>query len=318
MPPVLEVRELRKYYPIRRGIARRVWLRAIDGVSFSIEEGETLGLVGESGSGKSTVAKCILRLESPSAGRIILDGQDITALGYDGLRSLRKNMQMVFQDPFGSLNPRLKAQDTVAEPIWLFRADSYRVARMKSVELLGSVGLRPEQAAYYPRRLSGGQQQRVGVARALAPAPRLVILDEPTSSLDVSVQAMLLDLLRQFQRELRLAFLFISHDLAVVAGISARVAVMYLGKIAEIGPTQAVLAKPLHPYTQALVAAVPISHPRYRGRRAFLEGETPSAIDPPAGCRFAGRCPFTMDICKNQEPELREVEPKRYVACHLY
>jgi oligopeptide transport system ATP-binding protein len=318
MPDVLEIVALKKYYPVRAGLFGGRWVHAVDGLSFSIKESETLGLVGESGSGKSTVAKCILGLEKPTEGRIILDGRDIVPLRFDGIRPLRKNMQMVFQDPADSLNPRLKIGVMVAEPLWLFGMHSPSDARLRAVELLSAVGLEATHAARYPHQLSGGQQQRVGIARAVAPQPRLVVLDEPTSALDVSVQAKLLNLLSHLQQELGLSFLFISHDLSVVSSLSSRVAVMYLGKIVEIGPTQQIFSEPLHPYTQALIAAIPISHPRQRRPRASLKGEIPSATDVPKGCRLVGRCPFEMPICSIREPTLAEVGSGRHVACYLY
>lgn len=278
MANILEVVDLKKYYPMRKGFFAKGLLRAVDGVSFTIQEGETLGLVGQSGSGKSTLAKCILRLEEPTVGRILLNGHDITALRYNELRFLRKDMQMVFQDPLGSLNPRSKVGEMIAEPQWLFGLFSRKVASAKTAGLLGVVGLSPEHAGRYPHQLSGGQQQRVGIARAIAPNPRLIVLDEPTSSLDVSVQANILNLLGDLQRQLGLAFLFISHDLAVVSSLSSRVAVMHMGKIVEIGPAQQIFSSPQHSHTRALLAAMPVSHPRQRRNRVGLESERASQI----------------------------------------
>ena len=318
MTPVLEVRDLVKRYPVRTGWLGKAWLPAVDGVSFAIEAGETLGLVGESGSGKSTIARCVLRLEAPSAGWILLNGRDITEMGYAELRPLRRDMQMVFQDPAGSLNPRMTIGTMVAEPIWLFGLDSVSGARSTARALLAKVGLELELARRYPAQLSGGQQQRASVARAIIARPGLVLLDEPTSALDVSVQATLLNLLRELQAELGLAFLFISHDLSVVGALSNRVAVMYMGRIVEIGPTARVFAEPRHPYTQALIASVPAAHPRQRRAAPALRGEIPSPTTRAAGCRLVGRCPAEMAVCREREPELLEVAPGHRVACYLY
>jgi oligopeptide transport system ATP-binding protein len=316
--PVLEVRDLVMRYPVRTGWLRRAWLPAVDGVSLTVEAGETLGLVGESGSGKSTLARCVLRLERPSGGRVLVNGRDVTELGYAALRPLRRDMQMVFQDPGGSLNPRLRVGTMVAEPLWLFGLEPVRRARARAVELLGRVGLDPEQAGRYPSQLSGGQQQRASVARAIVAGPRLVVLDEPTSALDVSVQANLINLLRELQATLGLAYLFISHDLAVVSALATRVAVMYRGRIVETGPTRTVFTAPRHPYTQALIAALPAPHPGARRAPVALRGEIPSRTARIEGCRLVGRCPFEMPVCRTQEPPLAEVGPGHRAACYLY
>jgi oligopeptide/dipeptide ABC transporter ATP-binding protein len=318
MSLVLEVQDLVKRYAVRTGWLSRAWLSAVDGVSLTVAVGETLALVGESGSGKSTVARCILRLEPPSGGRIRVNGRDVTELGYAALRPLRRHMQMVFQDPAGSLNPQHRVGAAVAEPLWLFGLEPIGRARRRAAELLGQVGLAPEQAHRFPSQLSGGQQQRVSVARAIVAGPGLVVLDEPTSALDVSVQAHLLDLLRDLQQRLGLGYLFISHDLSVVATLATRVAVMYRGRIVETGPTRQVFREPRHPYTQALIAAVPAMHPRMRRRPAGLWGEVPAAGSRLVGCRLVGRCPAEMATCRAQEPALVEVASGHRVACHLY
>jgi oligopeptide/dipeptide ABC transporter ATP-binding protein len=317
-PLALEIHDLVMRYPVRTGWFRTAWVPAVDGVSLTVAAGETVALVGESGSGKSTLARCVLRLERPSSGRVLVNGRDITGLGYAALRPLRRDMQMVFQDPAGSLNPRLRVGTMVAEPLWLFGLEPVRRARQRAVELLTRVGLDTEQASRYPSQLSGGQQQRVAVARAIVAGPRLVVLDEPTSALDVSVQANLVNLLRELQETLGLAYLFISHDLSVVSSLATRVAVMYRGRIVETGPTRQVFATPRHPYTQALIAAIPAFSPRARRPAASLRGEMPSRTARGGGCRLVGRCPFEMPACVAQEPALTEVGPAHHVACYLY
>ena len=318
-PPVLEIQGLRKYFPIQRGVLRKTvaQVKAVDGVSFEIRPGETLCLVGESGCGKSTVAKLVLRFVEPTEGRIVLNGVDITRLDQDAMRQYRRNAQMVFQDPYASLNPRLTAGTIVAEPLENFEkiSASERDARVAAV--LERVGLRAEAMRRYPFEFSGGQRQRLGIARALAVNPSLIIADEPVSALDVSVQAQVLNLLMDLQDEFKLTYLFISHDLGVVEHIGHRIAVMYLGRIAEIAPKQALFEAPLHPYTQALIDAAPLPDPRARRQRMVIEGDVPSPIDPPSGCRFHTRCPFAFTRCKAEEPELREATPGRFVACHL-
>ncbi len=318
MAKVLEVQELKKYYPINTGLFNKKWLRAVDGVSFSIASNETFGLVGESGSGKSTLAKCIIRLEDVTSGKILFQNQNITSLSYNDMLPLRRHIQMVFQDPSSSINPRMKVGKTVAEPLWLSGICKSKPAQIKAKELLVRVGLECEHYNRYGHQLSGGQQQRVGIARGIASGPSLIVLDEPTSSLDVSVQAKLINLLKDFQQELKIAFLFISHDLSVVSALSTRVAVMYLGKIVEVGPTEAVFSKPMHPYTQALISAVPVSHPKQKKDRIVLKGEIPSAIDLHEGCRLLGRCPRSMPECTEDEPNLSEVSSGHDVACFHY
>jgi oligopeptide/dipeptide ABC transporter ATP-binding protein len=316
---VLDVQGLRKHFPIQRGLLRRTVaeVKAVDGVSFTIAPGETLCLVGESGCGKSTVGKLVLRFIEPTDGRVVLNGVDITGLDQDRMRRHRRNAQMVFQDPYASLNPKLTAGTIVAEPLENFEklAASEREARVAAV--LERVGLRPEAMRRYPFEFSGGQRQRLGIARALAVNPTLIIADEPVSALDVSVQAQVLNLLMDLQDEFKLAYLFISHDLGVVEHIGHRIAVMYLGKIAEVAPRRELFENPLHPYTQALIDAAPLPDPRARRERLVIEGDVPSPINPPTGCRFHTRCPFAVSRCKTEEPELREVSPGRVVACHL-
>lgn len=290
-------------------------LHAIDGVSFDIDKGETIGLVGESGSGKSTVAKCATLLERPTDGTIEFEGKQLTRLSFDEMTRAREKIQMVFQDPYDSLNPRRTVGQTVLEPIKIHKIASGQVARDRVVELFERVGLRPEHMARYPHQLSGGQQQRVGIARALATNPALIVLDEPTSALDVSVQAKLLRLLKGLQREQQLTYLFISHDLSVIGYLSDKVAVMYLGQIIEFGPTRQVFSHPRHPYTMALMSAIPAANPLERRERIILSGEIPSPIEPPDYCRLVTRCPYASDECRSQTMELWEAEPGHTVAC---
>jgi oligopeptide/dipeptide ABC transporter ATP-binding protein len=313
--PVLETRGLSKFYPVRTGIWRSASLHAAEDVSLTVEAGETLALVGESGSGKSTVGRCVLRLEEPTAGEVIVDGTPIAGLGRETLRHLRSRMQMVFQDPLDSLNPRHSVGDQVAEPIWLHGVASRRGAREKVRELFASVGLGPAYLDRLPHQLSGGQQQRVGVARALASEPKLIVLDEPTSALDVSVQAQIVNLLREIQAARGIAFLFISHDLAVVSALASRVAVMYLGQIVELGGTRELLDTPFHPYTEALVSAAPIETPGEVKERVYVQGEPTSPIEPPQSCRLVGRCPFAKPICSQEPARLVEVAPGRHTRC---
>jgi oligopeptide/dipeptide ABC transporter ATP-binding protein len=313
--PVLAVSGLSKRYPVRQGLFRQRLLVAAEDVELTILPGETVALVGESGSGKSTVGKCVLRLEEPTAGEIAIEGRSITRLPAPELRALRSRMQMVFQDPLDSLNPRHRVGELVAEPLWLHGIVPKPRARERVVELFGLVGLGPQHVDRYAHQLSGGQQQRVGIARALATSPSLVVLDEPTSALDVSVEAQILNLLRDLQRRLGLSFLFISHDLAVVSLLSARVAVMYLGQIVELGPTRDVLTNGFHPYTRALVSATPVDHPRQVKPRIPLVGEPTSPIDPPRHCRLAPRCPYALPICRETPAELVEVLPGRKTRC---
>jgi len=317
--PVLEVQDLRKYFPVQRGLLRRTvaQVKAVDGVSFTIEAGETLCLVGESGCGKSTVGKLILRFIEPTEGRVVLGGVDITKLDQATMRAHRRRVQMVFQDPYASLNPRLTAGTIVGEPLENFDTlpASEREARVAAV--LERVGLRAEAMRRYPFEFSGGQRQRLGIARALVVNPDLIIADEPVSALDVSVQAQVLNLLMDLQDELKLTYLFISHDLGVVEHIGHRIAVMYLGHIVELASKDALFENPLHPYSQALIEAAPLPDPRARRTRLVIEGDVPSPINPPSGCRFHTRCPFAIARCRQEVPALLEVAPGRRVACHL-
>ena len=318
-PVVLELEELTKHFPVPGGLLRRAvaQVRAVDGVSLSIRQGETLGLVGESGSGKSTVGKAVLRLLKPTAGRILLHGEDITELSGRDLRGTRRKMQMIFQDPYASLNPRLTTGDIIAEPLENFGNLSKAQCLERAGELLDRVGLRREALKRYPHEFSGGQRQRLGVARALALNPSLIVADEPVSALDVSVQAQVLNLLIRLQREFNLAYLFISHDLGVVEHISHRVAVMYLGQLVEVADKQTLFANAQHPYTEALLSAVPIPDPTEKRKRIILTGDVPSPIDPPSGCRFHTRCPYAEERCKAEVPKMRELSPGHSVACHL-
>jgi peptide/nickel transport system ATP-binding protein/oligopeptide transport system ATP-binding protein len=315
---VLEVQALRKYFAASTGmLAGSARVHAVDGVSFWIRDGETLGLVGESGCGKSTTGKLILRLEDPTEGRIFWRGRRIDQLNRAQMRPVRREVQAVFQDPYASLNPRMRAADIVSEPLRNYESLPTAEVRRRAAALFERVGLRPDQMVKYPYEFSGGQRQRLGIARALSVGPRLIVCDEPVSALDVSVQAQVINLLMDLQAELNLSYLFIAHDLAVVEHISHRVAVMYLGKIAEIAPKAAIFTRPQHPYTEALLEAVPVPNPALRKRKRLLAGEVPSPIDPPSGCRFHTRCPYAEERCKREEPQLQEVSPEQWVACHL-
>jgi peptide/nickel transport system ATP-binding protein len=321
---LLEVKNLKKWFPIHKGFFRRVvgHVRAVDGVTFYIREGETLGLVGESGCGKTTTARCILRAVQPTSGEILYharDGRvvDIAALSESQVRPMRGEMQMVFQDPFSSLNPRMNLLDIVGEPLLVLGSMKSREERTERVtELLRLVGLRPEYLQRFPHAFSGGQRQRIVIARALALNPRLVVADEPVSALDVSVQAQVLNLMLELQQELGLTYLFVAHDLSVVKHICDRVAVMYVGKIAEMAPTHELFYEPLHPYTAALMAAVPVADPRVRSAMTPLEGDVPSPANPPSGCYFHPRCPYAVDVCRVEPPPLAELRPNHFVACH--
>jgi peptide/nickel transport system ATP-binding protein/oligopeptide transport system ATP-binding protein len=317
--PVLEVRDLVKHYSVGGSFfgRGRKQLRAVDGVSFSIGRGETLGLVGESGCGKSTVGKAVLRLVEPTSGHISLEGEEITGLGSAALLDRRKRMQVIFQDPYSSLNPRMTAGEIVQEPLINFGIGSRAEQRNRVAMLFARVGLRPDQRANYPHEFSGGQRQRLGIARALALGPSVIIGDEPVSALDVSVQAQVINLMMDLQQEFGLSYLFVAHDLGVVEHISHRVAVMYLGKIVEIAARAALFETPRHPYTEALLAAVPVSHPRARRARTVLTGDVPSPINPPSGCRFHTRCPIAVARCRQEEPPLVVDASGHGVACHL-
>jgi oligopeptide/dipeptide ABC transporter ATP-binding protein len=318
-PPVLEVRDLKKHFAISHGFFRRAGgvVFAVDGVSFSIAPHETLGLVGESGCGKSTVGRTVLRLVEPTAGSIRLDGHDITHLGKAELRPYRPRMQIIFQDPFSSLDPRMSAGDIVAEPLRVHRRASGRALREIVAALFDRVGLRRAQMDNFPHQFSGGQRQRIGIARALALKPKLIVADEPVSALDVSIQAQVLNLMMDLQREMGLAYLFISHNLAVVEHISHRIAVMYLGRIVEYTDKTTLFTRPLHPYTESLLLAVPVPDPRVKRQKRPLQGDVPSPINPPPGCHFHTRCPYAVDRCRVEPPALREVRPGQLVACHL-
>ncbi|MBN8889703.1 MAG: peptide ABC transporter substrate-binding protein [Rhodospirillales bacterium 70-18] len=318
-PPVIEVAGLKKHFPIRKGLLRRAagFVYAVDGVSFSVAEGETLGLVGESGCGKSTVARAVLRLVEPTAGSIHVDGTDITRLSKAELRTYRRQMQMVFQDPFSSLNPRMTAGAIVREPLEVHRVATGRAAEERTAELFEQVGLRAGQMRNFPHQFSGGQRQRISIARALALNPRLIVGDEPVSALDVSIQAQVINLLMDLQREKRLSYLFIAHDLAVVEHISHRVAVMYLGKIVEYADKKTLFRDPRHPYTEALLSAVPVPDPTVKRTKRLLQGDVPSPVNPPSGCAFHTRCPLVEAHCKVEAPSLRDVGGGHLVSCHL-
>ncbi|MDH3319557.1 MAG: dipeptide ABC transporter ATP-binding protein [Betaproteobacteria bacterium] len=319
---LLEVRDLVKHFPIGGGMFTKPVgvVRAIDGVSFSIRKGETLGLVGESGCGKTTTGRCILQLERPTSGSIVFEGIDMVTLDAAELRAVRRRVQVIFQDPYSSLNPRMTIGQILAEPLKVHgirRDKGERELRVR--ELLAQVGLLPQHDKRYPHQLSGGQRQRVGIARALAMEPALIVCDEPVSALDVSIQAQIINLLEDLQSRLGLTYLFIAHDLSVVRHISDRVAVMYLGKIAELADRKAIYDEPLHPYTRALLSAVPIPDPKIEAKRerTVLRGEVPSALKPPSGCVFHPRCPIAVDRCSAEIPPLREIRPGHWAACHL-
>jgi oligopeptide transport system ATP-binding protein len=320
-PPLLEVRGLRMHFPITEGvlIGRKLGeVKAVDGVDFVIRRGETLGLVGESGCGKTTTGRCILRLERPTAGEIRFDGVDILALEGRELLALRRRIQVIFQDPYSSLNPRMKVGEIIAEPIRVHGLERDALRRARRVhELLSICGLDPKFADRYPHEMSGGQRQRVGIARALALEPEFIVCDEAVSALDVSIQAQIINLLEDLREQFHLTYLFIAHDLSVVRHLCQRVAVMYLGRMVELAQCDELFDRPLHPYTQALLAAVPVPDPEVEGQRAFrpLAGEVPSPINPPPGCAFHPRCPMAVADCRRTRPELREIRPGHWVAC---
>jgi oligopeptide/dipeptide ABC transporter ATP-binding protein len=317
--PLLRVEHLTKHYPMRSGLLGRARgeVHAVDDVSFEIAGGETLGLVGESGCGKSTIARTVLGLVPPTAGSIEWRGRRIEALAGRAMRPHRRELQAVFQDPYASLNPRMRAADIVAEPIRNFERAPASDVRQRVLSLFERVGLRADQMVRYPYEFSGGQRQRLGIARALAPKPHLIVCDEPVSALDVSVQAQVINLLVDLQQEFGLSYLFVAHDLAVVEHISHRVAVMYLGRIVEHAPASALFGNPLHPYTEALLSAVPVPEPHARRKRIILAGDVPSPTDLPAGCRFHTRCPYAFERCRVEEPALAQIAPAHFVACHL-
>jgi peptide/nickel transport system ATP-binding protein len=320
---LLEVRHLRKHFPIGKGLMRRAvgMVKAVDDISFSIAEGETLGLVGESGCGKTTAGRCVLRGIDPTDGEILFaraDGEvvDVARLDHRAMRPLRRDMQMIFQDPYSSLNPRMTLLGIVGEPLLVNDLAAGKELEDRVADILKRVGLRPEYLRRYPHAFSGGERQRIGIARALATRPRLVVADEPVSALDVSVRAQTLNLLQDLQEELRLTYLFISHDLSVVEHICDRVAVMYVGRLVEVAETEALYHKPLHPYTEALMAAVPRTEPQTISERVPLEGEVPDPANPPPGCPFHPRCPYVVERCRAEVPVLAETVPGRYAACH--
>ena len=316
--PLLEVKDVKKYFPIKKGLLNRVvgQVKAVDGVSFTINKGETFGLVGESGCGKSTMARVILRLQRATAGDIIFDNRNITRMSAKELRPLRQDMQIIFQDPFGSLNPRFLVRDIIGEPLQVHTQMSKKEIDARVVELMEMVGLDPSRRNRYPHEFSGGQRQRIGMARAIALNPRFIVADEAVSALDVSVQSQVLNLLMKLQKELGLTYLFIAHGLNVVRHISDRVGVMYLGKMVEVAPTEEIFERPLHPYTEALLSSIPVPDPRAKRERIVLQGDVPSPANPPSGCRFHPRCPFATERCKQETPSLLQVSPNRQVACH--
>mgnify|MGYP003347355590 FL=1 len=317
--PVLEVRDLKKHFPIKKGLLRRTvgHVYAVDGITFTINQGETLGLVGESGCGKTTAGRAVLRLIEPSSGSVKVEGREITGLTKAEMRPYRRQMQIVFQDPFSSLNPRMTAGDIVGEPLLVHGVANRRERAEQVAALFERVGLRAAQMANYPHQFSGGQRQRIGIARALALGPRLIVGDEPVSALDVSIQAQVINLLQDLQRERRLSYLFISHNLAVVEHISHRIAVMYLGRIVEHADTRSIFTRPQHPYTEALMSAVPVPDPAVKRQKKVVQGDVPSPVNPPAGCHFHTRCPYAEPRCKVDVPLLREIAPGHHVSCHL-
>ena len=318
-PPVLEVTNLKKHFPVKKGVLRRTvgQVYAVDDVSFTIGHGETLGLVGESGCGKSTVARTVLRLIEPTDGSIRLDGHDVTRLGKRDMRPYRRQMQIIFQDPFSSLNPRMSAGDIVGEPLQVHDIAHGKEKQKLVGEIFDQVGLRRSQMSAFPHEFSGGQRQRISIARALSLNPKLIVADEPVSALDVSIQAQVINLMMDLQREKRLSYLFIAHDLEVVEHISHRIAVMYLGKIVEYADKKTLFTNPQHPYTEALLSAVPVPNPKLKRQRRLLQGDVPSPINPPPGCAFHTRCPYAEERCKIETPKLVEISPGHGVSCHL-
>jgi oligopeptide transport system ATP-binding protein len=318
--PLLEVRNLKKYFPIKGGILSKTigHVQAVDGISFKLFPGETVGLVGESGCGKSTAARAILRLIEPTGGEVLFEGEDILKLGKKPMRSLRRQMQIIFQDPYASLNPRMTVASIVGEPLEIHKIAKGRQKEEAVANILEKVGLRPEHMRRYPHEFSGGQRQRIGIARALALNPKLIIGDEPVSALDVSIQAQVINLLEDLQQEFNLTYLIIAHDLSVVEHISDRVAVMYLGKIVEMATDRELYENPSHPYTEALLSAVPRPDPTIKKQRIILAGDVPSPINPPSGCRFHTRCLYAKADCKTVEPELQDIGGNHFVACHYW
>jgi peptide/nickel transport system ATP-binding protein/oligopeptide transport system ATP-binding protein len=316
---LLEIRNLKKYFPVRRGVLSGVvsHVKAVDDVSFTVRKGETFGLVGESGCGKTTTGRAVLRLIEPDAGEIRFEGADMLRLGARALRDLRRDMQIIFQDPYASLNPRMTIRTIVGEPYAIHGIATGSDRDNRVAELLKTVGLEPSVMSRYPHEFSGGQRQRIGIARALALRPKLIVADEPVSALDVSIQSQIINLLADLQVQFGLTYLFISHAIPVIEHISTRIGVMYVGKLVEVGTSQQICVNPKHPYTQALLSAVPVPDPAARKHRIVLRGDVPTPINPPSGCRFHPRCPIAVDRCKTEEPPLRPQEDGRQVACHL-
>jgi oligopeptide/dipeptide ABC transporter ATP-binding protein len=317
---LLEVKDLKVHFPIRRGLRLKAagYVKAVDGVDFSLKKGKTLGLVGESGCGKTTVSRSLLRLIEPSGGQVFFEGSDIMLLPPKELRQIRAHIQVIFQDPYSSLNPRMSIGEIIAEPLKNYGGMSRQERKERVAHLMEKVGLLPEQSNRYPHQFSGGQRQRIGIARALALSPQIIICDEPVSALDVSIQAQVINLLMDLQDEMGLSYIFIAHDLSVVEHISDRVAVMYLGKIVELATDQEIYHNPMHPYTQALPSAVPVPDPEIQKKRILLEGDTPSPLHLPSGCRFHSRCPQRMAVCDQEEPKAITTSDGHMVACHLH
>jgi len=319
MKKLIEVENLVKYFPVLGGVFSRPvgYVKAVDGISFHIFEGETFGLVGESGSGKTTAGKTLIKLIEPTKGRIVFDGRDISKLSVSEMRPLRKSMQIIFQDPYGSLNPRLPIGEIIREPLLVHKIGTKKEQEERVVEIMKLVGLRPEYLHRYPHEFSGGQRQRIGIARSIVMNPKFIVADEPVSALDASVQAQVLNLLLELQQKLALTYLLVAHNLAVVRHVSDRIGVMYLGKLFEVAETMELFDKPYHPYTQALLSAIPIPDPDIKKERILLQGDIPSPINPPSGCRFRTRCRYAKDICAEKEPPMIEVTPGHFVACHF-
>ncbi|MBD7946178.1 dipeptide ABC transporter ATP-binding protein [Psychrobacillus sp. Sa2BUA9] len=318
--PLLKVDGLKKYFPIRSGVlSKKVgYVKAVDDISFFVNEGETLGIVGESGCGKSTTGRMLMRLLEPTEGNVMFEGKDLTKISDSAMRKVRRDIQMVFQDPYASLNPRHTVEKILMEPLIVHQIGDPKTRRQKVHDFLEIVGLSSYHAKRYPHQFSGGQRQRIGIARALMTNPKLIIADEPVSALDVSIQAQVLNLMQDLQKELKLTYIFIAHDLGVVRHISDRVGVMYLGRMVELAPSENLYAEPLHPYTKALLSAVPVPDPQFQREQIILEGDIPSPSNPPTGCTFHTRCPFKMDVCTTIKPKLEEVKNSHFVACHLY
>ena len=318
-PDILVVDQLVKYFPVRSGIFQRVtdWVQAVDKVSFAVKKGETLGMVGESGCGKTTVGRTLLRLVEPTSGSVTFEGRDVLKMGARELKPLRRDMQIIFQDPYASLNPRMPIGESVMEGLQIHNIGSPKERWDIAINMLKKVGLEEYHARRYPHEFSGGQRQRIGIARALALNPKFIVCDEPVSALDVSIQSQVLNILKDLQSEFGLTYLFIAHNLSVVEHISDRVAVMYLGKMVELTDRESLYREPLHPYTKALLSAIPVAHPEQKRERTILKGDVPSPLNPPSGCRFHTRCPIAVDKCSQEEPEFKEIRPGHLVACWL-